>query len=186
MGGGRRPEGRDHAAAATVTLPSGETFRDFVVLKQDDVENNTRSSLYGAFNYRYEPQQHLYGFTPATPTFTVVAGTPFRMRVLFPGGPANNAVTSPPVFALQGHVWQEEPVTADSTKIGSNPLSNRFGGQNMLPYETLNLVFPKAGGDCEVPGNYPDDDVQRFPSYGTWGFLNVTPSTTKPNGVCGQ
>ena len=57
---------------------------------------------------------------PVTPIFRAPAGMPARFRLLMPGGIGDNQQ----VFELTGHVWQEEPYTDGSTKIGFNPKSN--------------------------------------------------------------
>jgi hypothetical protein len=114
---------------------------------------------------------------PETPVFTAAAGTPVRFRLLVPGTTTSNAVTAGPVFMVQGHPWQEEPYTADSTKIGFNPLSETQGAQQAGVGQKFDLLFPSAGGQFKVPGDYLYTTYQTAGIAGTWGLFRVTPAT---------
>ena len=46
-----------------------------------------------------------------------------RFRLVMPGGDGDNQIT----WELTGHLWQEEPYTDASTRIGHNPKSNTIG-----------------------------------------------------------
>ena len=114
---------------------------------------------------------------PETPMFTAAAGTPVRFRLLVPGTTTSNAVTPGPVFMVQGHPWQEEPYTADSTKIGFNPLSETQGAQQAGVGQKFDLLFPSAGGQYKIPGDYLYTTYQTAGIAGTWGLFRVTPAT---------
>ncbi|HEV2840842.1 MAG TPA: hypothetical protein VGW39_05910 [Chthoniobacterales bacterium] len=158
------------------------------------------NSIVGAINYRSEPfglrgpgrlpQPPPQGFSqafsntvndpandPETPVFTAAAGTPVRFRLLVPGTTTSNAVTPGPVFMVQGHPWQEEPYTADSTKIGFNPLSETQGAQQAGVGQKFDLLFPSAGGQNRIPGDYLYTTYQTAGIAGTWGLFRVTPAT---------
>jgi hypothetical protein len=108
---------------------------------------------------------------PQTPVFIAAAGTPVRFRVVYPGGDGVQ------VFAVHGHGWQEEPYVQNSTVIGSNPLSQLLGFQQVSPYQGVNLVMESAGGTFRVPGDYLYHVFQsQFDaSGGLWGVLRVNP-----------
>ena len=108
---------------------------------------------------------------PQTPVFVAAAGTPVRFRVVYPGGDGDQ------VFAVHGHGWQEEPYVQNSTVIGSNPLSQWLGFQQVSPYLGVNLVLESAGGTFRVPGDYLYHAFmsQYYVYGGLWGVLRVTP-----------
>jgi hypothetical protein len=182
-------------ASATVTGPAG-TFREFVVVAQDNAggtagSNKQIAQIGYAVNYTNETQSQrgisaaspapngisqmfsnsLVSSDPLTPVFTVEAGKPFRMRVLYAGGNG----TTQNVFFLHGHQWQEEPHIHASTEIGFNPLSQVFGTQTILPYEHIDLVAPSAGGTFSVPGDYLYGFIMTDFNNGLWGLVRVTP-----------
>lgn len=113
---------------------------------------------------------------PETPVFTAVAGTPVRFRLLIPGTSTSNAIAAPPVFMVHGHPWQEEPYISDSTKIGFNPLSETQGAQQGGVGQKFDLLFPSAGGQFKVPGDYLYTTYQTANNTGTWGLFRVTDS----------
>jgi hypothetical protein len=182
-------------ASATVTGPNG-SFREFVVVAQDNAGGTAQNGQIGkigyAVNYKNETpgQRGLSSSSPApngisqmfsnslfsppqtpqTPVFTVTAGTPFRMRVLYASGNG----TTQNVFYLHGHQWQEEPHLHGSAEIGFNPLSQVFGAQLILPYEHIDLVAPSAGGSFAVPGDYLYGFMMADVNNGLWGLLHVT------------
>jgi len=163
------------------------------------------NSIVGAINYRSEPfglrgppgrlpQPPPQGFSqafsntmndaqtdPVTPVFTAAAGTPVRFRLLIPGTTTSNAVTAGPVFMVQGHPWQEEPYIADSTKIGGNPLSQTQGAQQAGVGQKFDLLFPSAGGQSRIAGDYLYTTYQTAGIAGTWGLFRVTPATAPPS-----
>lgn len=132
-----------------------------------------------AFNYRSEPMWYRMGYAAdqpldntqgldytaalsgamATPTFTAKAGTPVRFRVLHPGGVSRNHV-----FQLHGHVWEEEPYTDNSTKIGHNPLSEWYGSQYGIGASSHFDILPQhgAGGAGGVKGDFLYRDQSSF------------------------
>lgn len=192
-------------ASATVTVPGGSEFREFVVIDQNMVANNTLNGI-GAVNYRSEPfglrgpkpqpttpptlpKGPIEGFSqaysntifqpdpptePETPIFVAAAGTPVRLRLLIPGTSTSNALTPPPVFMVHSHPWQEEPYIDDSKKIGFNALSETQGAQQAGVGQKFDLLFPSAGGQFKVPGDYLYTTYQTANKAGTWGLFRVT------------
>ncbi len=152
-------------ASATVTTPDGYEFREFVIIDQNLVANSPNGV--GAINYKSEPflfrgptgrlpqpppQGYSQAFSntmnnslsdPVTPVFTAVAGTPVRFRLLIPSTVTSNTIIAPPVLMIHGHPWQEEPYTADSTKIGFNPLSEWQGAVQGGVGQKFDLVLPE-------------------------------------------
>jgi hypothetical protein len=106
---------------------------------------------------------------PETPVFSAPAGMPVRVRMIHPGGNAEQVVT------LHGHNWQEEPYTDDSHVIGTNPKSQSTGSRDAFgPNASFDIVLPGAGGVFAVPGDYLlrtfiATDFQ----FGMWGLLRV-------------
>jgi hypothetical protein len=121
---------------------------------------------------------------PQTPIFTANAGTPVRFRLLHPQGTGTAQV-----FALNGHVWQRNPYTNNSTVIGDNPLSQWLGSHDSYGgTDHYELVVAKAGGQNGVPGDYlyttfvPNQNL-----YGSWGIFRVLDANGKQvagNPVC--
>jgi hypothetical protein len=203
-------------ASATVTVPGGSDFREFVVIDQNMVANNTvkgRSAsgqdviVGGAINYCSEPfglrgptpqpadppilpkgppegYSQAYSNTilqpdpppndPETPIFKADAGTPVRFRLLIPGMEISDSLTPSPVFMVHGHPWQEEPYINDSTKLGFNPLSETQGAQQAGQAQKFDLLFPSAGGQNKISGDYLYTTYQTANKAGTWGLFRVT------------
>lgn len=125
---------------------SAVTFREFVVVMQNDVahqqtqsnSNYTDGFNQGAINYRTEPLSYRYAQAPGdypadvsnafsntavnappqTPVFSAKAGTQSRFRMLHPGGvqPGQNMI-------IHGHNWQQEPYGQNSQVIVPVPNS---------------------------------------------------------------
>jgi len=114
---------------------------------------------------------------PETPVFVAAAGTPVRFRLLVPGTETSNELVPPPVFMVHSHPWQEEPYIADSTKIGFNPLSETQGAQQGGVGQKFDLLFPSAGGQSRIPGDYLYTTYQTANLAGTWGLFRVTATT---------
>jgi len=187
-------------ASAVVTKSDGSSFRDLVILWQNDVENFALSTQ-GAVNYRAEPfggrgipQPGSKGFEaafsntiinstdpakgdPQTPIFHGPARMPTRFRMLFPGGSSDNTAVPPAILVLQAHDWQDEPYTDKGRKIGDNRLSQHVGSQEHSSYEALNLVLPSAGGTFGVAGDYLYHSYMAEGSNGTWGLFRVQADT---------
>lgn len=151
-----------------------------------------------AFNYRTEPLWKRMGFAPdapltttrtinftnalsnsqvggdpVTPVFTAKAGMPIRFRVLNPGGHARNNV-----FAVHGHIWEQEPYTNNSRSLGSNPLSEWKGSTfGIGPTSHFDLLLKTgAGGKFLIPGDYLYRTLSSFQfDGGLWGIFRVTP-----------
>lgn len=125
---------------------------------------------------------------PVTPILRAPAGMPVRIRLLSPGGIGDNQQ----VFELTGHVWQEAPYTAGSSKIGYSPTSNWTGTTpGVGPTTAYDIVLEEApatapaasgrggaaGGRFRVPGDYlyRSWTANQFQA-GTWGLFRVAPS----------
>ncbi len=129
----------------------------------------------GDLNFTHALSNALIGGDPATPVFTATAGTPVRFRVLHPGGKQRNNV-----FTVHGHIWQQEPYTDASTRIGHNPLSEWEGSRSGHgPGNHFDAVLQNgAGGKFQVSGDYLWRDFASFPfDGGIWGLFRVTPAT---------
>ena len=95
------------------------------------------------------------------------------MRVLMSNGHMRNNV-----FQVHGHIWQEEPYTNNSTRIGSNPLSEWKGAQQGHgASNAFNAVLENgAGGAFKVKGDYLYRTQSSFQfDNGIWGIFRVTP-----------
>ncbi|MFN0119410.1 MAG: copper oxidase, partial [Blastocatellia bacterium] len=151
-----------------------------------------------AFNYRTEPMWKRLGFAPdapltttrtinftnalsnslvggdpVTPVFTAKAGTPIRFRVLNPAGHARNNV-----FAVHGHIWEQEPYLNNSRSLGSNPLSEWKGSVfGIGPSSHFDVLLKNgAGGKFLIPGDYLYRTQASFQfDGGLWGIFRVTP-----------
>lgn len=120
---------------------------------------------------------------PQTPIFTAEVGTPVRFRMMHPQGTGTAQV-----FTVNGHVWQREPYTNNSTVIGNNQLSQWLGSHDSHGgTDHYDLVIDKAGGQNGVPGDYLYTTFvpnQNF--YGSWGIFRVLKNgnTVAGNPVC--
>jgi len=160
-------------------------------------------SDFGNTGYGGIPQSNLFsnakvGGDPATPVFTVAAGTPFRMRVTNPYGTSRGTT-----FQLHGYVWQRDPYicvddtgapktkdgilgrcgasqtlgAADyevgSTGIGVNLQAFYQGGQESItPAAHFDIVPTQTGN----PGDYLFRDSASFGNAsGLWGIVRVNP-----------
>ena len=119
---------------------------------------------------------------PQTPVVTVKAGTPVRFRWIYPAGAGGDAGGSSQVPTVNGHVFQEEPYINDSEELGLNPLSEWTGGRFIVPGQTVDMLFPYAGGSFQVPGDYfygtfigQTTTAAKGVAQATWGLLRVTP-----------
>jgi hypothetical protein len=181
--------------SAVVAKADGTTFRELVLLWQNDLANFTlATTTYGAVNYRSEPyaarnipsspqgNEAVYSnkdltppADPQTPILVSPARMPTRFRMLYPGGSTNNGGNAPAILVLQGHDWQEEPYMAGGTKIGDNRLSQHVGSQEHSAYEALNMILPSAGGKFGVAGDYLYHSYMMEQNNGTWGLFRVKP-----------
>jgi hypothetical protein len=75
---------------------------------------------------------------------------------------------------VHSHPWQEEPYIDDSKKIGFNALSETQGAQQAGVGQKFDLLFPSAGGQFKVPGDYLYTTYQTANKAGTWGLFRVT------------
>jgi len=170
--------------------------------------NTNGGTSTGAVNYRVEPWSYRYASNltgdfscmlsnqleqatspggaigdPKTPIFTADPGVQVRFRMTHPFGTGNSQV-----FIINGHVWQRNPYTKESTVIGNNSLSQWIGSRdNHGSTDHFDLVIDKAGGEGKQAGDYLYSVFQPLQARtGTWGLFRVghaTPSTT-PNAVC--
>jgi hypothetical protein len=151
-----------------------------------------------AFNYRSEPMWKRFNFAPdapldftrtldfsnafsssqvggdpQTPVFHAKRGLATRFRIVNAGGhPRNN------VFALHGHVWQEEPYAKASHVIDDNPFSEFTGTfMGIGPSSHFDAVLRHGAGSLfQVPGDYLFRTQQSFMlDGGLWGILRVHP-----------
>ena len=181
-------------ASATVFTPDGGSFRDFVMVLQNDLDGaawatsgtgGTSGKTSQTVNYRTEPANYRYGQAPSnlaaytsnalvaadpqTPVFAAAAGSAVRFRIVHPRGTGDGQN-----ITIHGHEWQEEPWTHDSTVIGDNPRSQVLGSMDTGANNNLNVVLGSAGGEMAVPGDYlyrtfMEDQFEG----GMWGILRV-------------
>jgi hypothetical protein len=123
------------------------------------------------------------GANPETPLFLAGKGQPVRFRVLQPGGHPRNHV-----FHVHGHVWQELPYTANSTKLGDNKnssgqwLSNFEGARGGHgPFNHFDALLQHgAGGRFGVTGDYLYRNLASFLfDGGQWGLFRVLDAPPK-------
>lgn len=197
------PKTKTKTYASATVKASGGDFREFVVIDQNIVANTTTGAInYRSEPFRLRglaaaiptptgtpslpqlsPQGSAQAYSntvmnpsaePITPVFTAAAGSPVRFRLLVPGTTTSNARTPGMVFMVHGHPWQEEPYLANSTKIGFNPLSQMQGAQQAGVGQKFDLLFPSAGGQNRIPGDYLYTTYQTGNDAGTWGLFRVT------------
>lgn len=116
---------------------------------------------------------------PQTPIFRAPAHMPARFRLVMPGGDGDNQIT----WELTGHVWQEEPYTDHSTRIGHNPTS--ASGGTLTGYgaaSAYDVVLDDTPGSTPAGGRYgvPGDYLYRAWTAnmfqgGAWGIFRVAP-----------
>ncbi|WEK00149.1 MAG: hypothetical protein P0Y59_00145 [Candidatus Sphingomonas phytovorans] len=96
-----------------------------------------------------------------TPRFCALPGDPVRMRVLFPNGHGRNHV-----IEVAGHSWDDQPFVKNSTELGTDPLSQHRGSQDVVgPGSHWNMLLAHgAGGSGKVEGDYAIRDTY------SWGF----------------
>jgi manganese oxidase len=184
-------------ATADVSSPTA-SFREFVAVNQDDLTlvgwppPGNANTVNHAVNYRNESMYYRYNNTSLNGSVNIagatanllVGGNPpqtpgfeapnpvgsVRLRMLHPGGGGSQHA-----MTLHGHVWQEEPFTANSTRVGSNSASQWLGSRDLHgPNDRFEIVLPRAGGTFGAkgaalyrtffPGEFQD---------GFWGVLNV-------------
>jgi hypothetical protein len=212
----------DSATATTASIfSSSATFRELVAVGMDDLSTAAFTSVatggsgspqgighavnYGneSMVYRYNnanPGGNLYignatsntlvGNKPVqTPGFNADPKVPTRIRFVHAGGSGTQHA-----MTLHGHVWQEEPFTNNSTKIGLNPGSQWLGSRDSHgPNDHFDIVLPFAGGVNGVLGSYLYRTF--FPGEfqdGFWGYLQVgaapltTPEEVEPRALVAE
>lgn len=175
-------------------------YRDGTAVKNLGDEDDPEDSGHRAFNYRSEPLWFRMGHVPQsplsktreliwtnvlsnskignqdpeTPIFSASLASPVRFRVVDPGGHSRNNV-----FALHGHIWEEEPWNATGTAQAANPLSEWKGAQFGIgpTFHDNFLLKNGAGGKGRVAGDYlyRTFSSTQFDS-GLWGLFRVLPA----------
>jgi hypothetical protein len=191
-------------ASATVTPPTGGSFREFSIMLSDALITSAPRPI-TAINYRTEPAFQRFATAgtdvscmtsntlaapgsnpptqigePQTPIFTAAPGDQVRFRMTHPLGTGNSEV-----FTIHGHNWQRNPYQKNSSIIASNNLSQWMGSRdNHGSTDHFDLLIQKAGGTFNRPGDYlytaylPSDA-----SAGAWGIFRVG-NPAAPTGVC--
>ncbi|HEV7767738.1 MAG TPA: copper oxidase [Thermoanaerobaculia bacterium] len=151
---------------------------DWTNLTQGDV-NNISALPMTLVNGTATTANQLVRADPETPIFRAPARMPARFRLVMPGGDGDNQIT----WELTGHLWQEEPYTNNSTKIGYNPKSQTNGSLTGFgvtsAYEVILDSTPgstPSGGRFGVPGDYMYRawTANMFQG-GAWGIFRVAP-----------
>ncbi|MDP9192511.1 MAG: copper oxidase [Acidobacteriota bacterium] len=151
---------------------------DWTNLTQTDV-NHIAALPMTAVNGTATTANQLVRAEPETPIFRAPARMPARFRLVMPGGDGDNQIT----WELTGHLWQEEPYTHNSTKIGYNPKSNTNGSLTgygvTSAFEVVLDDTPgttPSGGRFGVPGDYMYRawTANMFQG-GAWGVFRVAP-----------
>ena len=157
---------------------------DWKNLSGQDLNNVANLLLMSSVDTTESTSNRLASGDPVTPILRAPAGMPVRIRLLSPGGIGDNQQ----VFELTGHVWQEAPFIAASTKIGFSPTSNWTGTTpGFGPTTTYEVVLEDApngtggaaGGRFRVPGDYlyRSWTANQFQA-GAWGLFRVAPSSS--------
>lgn len=223
--------------SATVWSPSGQVFREFVLMYQNDANMLTNGQSWwsvgnplAGFNYRSEPAwlrfgKHLDGALgkdapadwtqltqadlqniallpmstveelpttsnqlvaadPQTPILRAPAHMPARFRLLMPGGVGDNQMT----WELTGHLWQEEPYTDASTRMGHNPTSQSVGTLTGFgPTSAYDVVLADTPGSTPAGGRFGVAGDYLYRAWtanifqaGAWGLFRVAPWTPAP------
>lgn len=151
---------------------------DWANLTAEDVQNISLLPMQFV-NQTATTANQLVRADPETPIFRAPANMPARFRLVMPGGDGDNQI----LWELTGHVWQEEPFTDNSTRIGYNPksdvISTLTGYGVTSAYEVLLDDTPgstPSGGRFGVPGDYLYRawTANMFQG-GAWGIFRVAP-----------
>ena len=121
------------------------------------------------------------GADPVTPIFSATFAQPVRFRVVDPGGHSRNNV-----FVLHGHLWDEEPWSANGLSQVNNAKSERRGAEYGIgPTSHHNFLLRNgAGGAFGVTGDYLYRTFQSFMfDGGIWGIFRVKPGLVGPEEV---
>ena len=159
---------------------------DWTKLTQTDVQNISLLPMSQVDETQTTANQ-LVGADPQTPIFRAPARMPARFRLVMPGGDGDNQIT----WELTGHVWQEEPYTDASTKIGYNPTSESVGTLTgygaASAYDVVLDNTPgttPSGGRFGVPGDYLYRAwTANIFQGGAWGIFRVAPWTVPDDDV---
>lgn len=151
---------------------------DWSMLTQTDVQNISLLSM-SEVDQTPTTANALVTAEPQTPIFRAPAHMPARFRLVMPGGDGDNQIT----WELTGHLWQEEPYTDDSTRIGYNPNSVSAGTLTGYgPSSAYDVVLDRTPGSTPAGGRYgvPGDYLYRAWTAnifqgGAWGIFRVAP-----------
>jgi hypothetical protein len=120
---------------------------------------------------------------PQTPVLTAAIGDKVRFRMTHPFGTGTSQV-----FSLHGHVWQRNPYNTNSTKLGSNILSQWIGSRdNHGSSDHFDMLIDKAGGEGGQAGDYLYSVfVPTQARDGAWGIFRVgnAPAGQGQNPAC--
>lgn len=156
-----------------------EAPADWTALTQADLQNISVLPM-STVNETETTANVLVGAEPETPIFRAPAGMPARFRLLMPGGDGDNQIT----WELTGHLWQEEPWQAGSTRIGHNPKSDvvtTLTGYGVA--SVYDIVLDRTPGSTPSGGRFgvPGDYLYRAWTAnifqgGAWGIFRVSPA----------
>ena len=159
-----------HTIQGSVNFRS-EMFSTRAAHSPRSVPANPPDGYQKAFSNSFSSQPRAHD--PFTPVFVAPVGMPTRFRMLAPGSSTFTNTNMPATLIVQGHGWKESPFVDGGRKIGDNPLSQRFGAQQLGAYDAFNFVIPKAGGSFGVTGDYLFHAFQHERQEGTWGTFRV-------------
>ncbi len=134
----------------------------------ENLFNINLADTFSRFQVPYDPE---VGYDPKTPVFHAVRGEPIRFRMVHPGGDSQAHT-----FGIHGHIFEETPYEANSTVLGSNPLSEWKGAEYGHGPTNAFDVLPKhgAGGKFATTGDFMwRDHVQWYLAGGIWGIFRV-------------
>lgn len=116
-------------------------------------------------------------YDPQTPIYRAAPGSEVRFRMVHP---ASASAADGETLTIDGHVFQEEPFTRNSSVIGHNPLSQWFGTRGMHgARDRFDVVLASAGGRNKVPGDYLyRSTLNGDLTAGVWGVFRVGPEPT--------
>ncbi len=152
--------------------------KDWTDLTQTDLQNISSLDM-AEVEETPTTANRLVGADPQTPIFRAPAHMPVRFRLAMPGGDGDNQIT----WELTGHLWQEEPYTDGSTRIGYNPQSPSMGTLTgygaASAYDVVLADTPgstPAGGRFGVAGDYLYRAwTANIFQGGAWGIFRVAP-----------
>ena len=160
--------------------------KDWRRLTKDDV-NNISSLWMGDVDETATTANQLVGGDPLTPVFRAPAHMPARFRLVMPGGDGDNQIT----WELTGHLWQESPYQAQSTRIGHNPESPSVGTLTGYgPTSAYDIVLADTPGSTPSGGRFGVAGDYLYRAWtanmfqgGAWGVFRVAPWSRPDDGA---